>query len=369
MPANNKKIAIVHDWLYGGGAEKVVEALHELYPYAPIYTSYCSDEWRTRLDNKVVTGYLQRWPFSKLRKFLPLLRIRWFQGLDLSNFDVVISSTGNGEAKHIRTKPGTIHICYTHTPVHFYWRHYNEYIKRPGFKPVWLARLGLKLLVRPLRRLDYEAAQKVDVFIANSTHIQLDIKAYYNRDSVVVHPPVDIDKFNSIKSPKTQKRHGFVIWGRHVPMKRIDIAIEACSRLKLPLTVIGQGPDTLRLKSLASPIITFAGRLSDDELVQYAHASEAFLFPSFEDFGIAPVEAMAAGLPVIALNAGGALDYVQPGKTGELFDAQTPESLMKTLKSFNPGKYNSRDIKQTAQQFSKANFQKSLQKVLSITLQ
>src|SRR3990167_8961662 len=167
---NSPKVAIVHDWLYGGGAEKVVEQLHTLYPDSPIYTSYCTDEWRKRLDNKVVTGYLQNWPFSRLRKFLPLLRQWWFARLDLSDYDLIISSTGNGEAKFARGKK---HICYCHSPPHFYWRKYESYLRNPGFGAFdWLARIGLKLFVKPLRKRDYNAAQQVDAFIANSTHIQ-----------------------------------------------------------------------------------------------------------------------------------------------------------------------------------------------------
>ncbi len=155
---DNKKIAIVHDWLVGGGAEKVVQAMHELFPDAPIYTSYCSDEWREKLDGKVVTGYLQKWPFSKLRKFLPVLRIWWFEHLDLTDFDIVLSSSGNGEAKGVkRLNPMATHICYCHSPTHFYWDKYDEYLKSPGFgmfNP--LARLGLKVLVGPLAQMGFK---------------------------------------------------------------------------------------------------------------------------------------------------------------------------------------------------------------------
>jgi hypothetical protein len=158
------RVALVHDWLYGGGAEKVVLELHKMFPDAPIYTSYCTDEWRHNLDNKVITGYLQNWPFSSLRKFLPLLRQRWFRTLDLSEFDIVISSSGNGEAKFVSVKEPAVHICYCHTPTHFYWRHYEQYLRNPGFRPYWLVRLALKVLVKPLRKRDYRAAQKVGYF-------------------------------------------------------------------------------------------------------------------------------------------------------------------------------------------------------------
>ncbi len=212
-------IAIVHDWLVGGGAEKVVYEMHQMFPDAPIYTSYATDEWRKKLDGRVVTGYLQHWPFGALRKYIPFLRMRWFAGLDLSDFDLVISSTGNGEAKFARaTKPGAKHICYCNTPVHFYWRHYNKYVKNPGFGALNpLARLSLRLLVKPLRKKDYQAAQRPDVMIANSSHIQADIQKYYGRSSTVLHPPVDTSKFQ-IPNSKFKAQKGFITIGRQVPL-------------------------------------------------------------------------------------------------------------------------------------------------------
>lgn len=328
---NGPKIAIIHDWMVGGGAEKVVEQLHKLYPSAPIYTSYCNDEWRSRLNGKVVTGYLQRWPFSKLRKFLPLLRMAWFSRLDLSEYDIIISSTGNGEAKFARaTKKDARHICYCNTPPHFLWAKYDEYIENPSVRPKWLARIGLKLLVRPFRKLDYIAAQKVDVFIANSTHIKSSILKYYGKDSQVIHPPVDVEKFTS-SGESTQKRSGFIMWGRHVPYKRFDIAVEACNKLGLPLTIVGEGPETPRLKQIAGPSVKFTGKVSDEELVELAHKAKYFIFPSEEDFGIAPVEAIAAGLYVIAYKGGGALDYINPGTNGTFFNNQSTTSLIKSI--------------------------------------
>src|SRR5215210_7245655 len=168
----DKKIAIVHDWLIAGGAEKVVLELHKMFPEAPIYTSYATREWRRRLDGKVRTGWLQYWPFSRLRKFTPFLRIWWFSRLKLDNYDLVISTSG-AEAKGINTSPETIHISYIHAPTHYYWSRYDEYMTSPGFGWFdWLARIGLKLLVGLLRRWDYKAAQKGDFVIANSTHTQ-----------------------------------------------------------------------------------------------------------------------------------------------------------------------------------------------------
>lgn len=359
------RVAIVHDWLIGGGAERVVQALHEMFPDAPIYTSYASKEWRERLDEKVVTGFLQHWPFARLRKFIGVLRIWWFSHLDLSDYDVVISSTGNGEAFGIKTAGNTKHICYCHTPTHYYWRHYDQYMQRPGFgifDP--LARLGLKILVGPLRRWDWRAAQRVDLFVANSTHIKQDIKRYYGRDAVVVYPPVDIERF--ARGPAV-KREGFVVISRLAPAKRIDVAIEACNRLKLPLTVIGNGSDYPRLAKLAGPTITFLGKatntfVSDAELPAHVKKAEGFLFASFDDFGIVAIEALAAGTPVIAYKAGGALDYVEEGKTGLFFDEQTADSLCSVLQHFDHNAFDPRYITQYAQRFSVETFKQQMTK-------
>ncbi len=368
---NGPKIAIIHDWMVGGGAEKVVEQLHKLYPSAPIYTSYCNDEWRSRLNGKVVTGYLQRWPFSKLRKFLPLLRMAWFSRLDLSEYDIIISSTGNGEAKFARaTKKGAKLICYCNTPPHFLWAKYEEYYKSPSFRPEWLAKIGLRLLVKPFRRLDYQAAQKVDMFIANSNHIKKSIMNYYGRNSTVIHPPVDTERFSPkldlhkiTKQPKT-----FITWGRHVPYKRLDLIIEACNNLKLPLVVAGSGPDIAKLKKLAGPTVKFTGIVSDSELENLTTTASAFLFASEEDFGIAPVEAMAAGLPVIAYGSGGALDYVIPGKTGLLFGEQTTESLVTELRKFSPFDFNSESIVDLSNDFSIKSFKTKIRKLINSNL-
>ncbi len=363
------KVAIVHDWLVGGGAEWVVLALHKMYPNAPIYTSYCNDEWRERLDGKVVTGWLQH--VGKLRKFLALGRIWWFTHLDFSGYDLVISSSGNGEAFGIRTPKGTMHICYCHTPTHYYWRHYDHYMKRPGFGMLDpLARVGLRLLIGPLRRWDLRASQRPDYFIANSTHIQADIKKYYGRDATIIFPPIDVARFSSAPQGK---RRGFVTMGRMATAKRVDIIVEACTKLHLPLKVIGDGPDLPRLKQLAGPTVTFfnrvdGNRISDEDMPAALSSAEASLFASFEDFGIASVEAMAAGNPLIAYKAGGALDYVQPGKTGLFFDEQTPESLIKVLKSFNSNQFSSKAIMKEAQQFSAEVFTAKMQSFIDQAL-
>ncbi len=359
----HKKIAIVHDWLYGGGAEQVVLELHQMFPDAPIYTSYCTPEWRKKLDNKVITGYLNHWPFTKLRKFLPLLRIWWFEHLDLSGFDLVISSSGNGEAKGIKTPKNTTHICYCHTPTHFYWRHYNQYLKHPGFgllNPV--VRFALKLLVGPLRRWDYKAAQRPDFFIANSTHIQNDIQTFYGRDAVVIHPPVDVERF---AKAKTTQRTGFVTMGRQVPYKHTDLIIKACNELRLPLKVIGRGPEHDKLVKLGGPTITFLTDITDQEMPDQLASAEAFIFAAYEDFGIAPIEAMATGTPVIAYKAGGALDYVLEGQTGIFFDSQNTESLVSALRGYSSRKFTTGNIRTMATKYSSKEFRDSFESYIS----
>jgi glycosyltransferase involved in cell wall biosynthesis len=378
------KVAIVHDWLVGGGAERVVEELHKLYPEAPIYTAYCSDEWRERLDGKVVTGWLQH--FGKIRKFIPVLRIWYFTHLDFSGYDLVISSSGNGEAFGIRVKLNSskwkmrnnlvngkslnenypVHINYCHSPTHYYWRFYDQYIENPGFgmfNP--FARLGLRLLVKPLRAWDYKAAQRPDYFIANSTHIQSEIKEFYGRDSTVIFPPVDTLRFSQSTASLPKARKGFVTAARQVPQKKLDIIIKAANKLNAPLTVIGRGPEHENLVNMAGKSIIFAENVSDAEIPIYFANAEAFVFASYEDFGVTPVEAMAAGTPVIAFEAGGALDYIKPGINGEFFKQQTVESLAEAMQEFNPKKYSEKAIQQSAEKFSTSAFQTSFKDFIS----
>jgi glycosyltransferase involved in cell wall biosynthesis len=358
------RVAIVHDWLIGGGAERVVQELHHMFPDAPIYTSYATKEWQERLDGKVVTGWLQH--FGPFRKYLALFRVWWFGSLNFKGYDLVISSTGNGEAKDIHVPKGTVHICYCHTPTHFYWRQYNQYLQRPGFgvfDP--LARIGLCLLVGPLRKRDKRASAKPDYFIANSAHIQSDIKKYYGRDSVVINPPIDVSRFTVMSN---DRRAGYVTVGRQAPAKRTDVVVEACTQLQAPLTVVGSGPEHARLQKLAGPSVTFAPPATDKDVAEYMGMANAFLFASMDDFGITPIEALASGTPVIAYKAGGALDYVIPGKTGEFFEEQTAESLVKTLANFEPEKYDPQAVRKEAEKFAPEVFRRKLTALINDAL-
>jgi len=356
MATRKLRVAIVHDWFVGGGAERVVYELHKLYPDAPIYTSYASQEWRKKLDGKIITGWLQY--LGAIRKFIPFLRIWWFTRLDFSGYDLVLSSSG-AEAKGIKVPEGTVHINYCHAPTHYYWGRYDEYLAHPGFGMLDpLARLGLKVSIGPLRKWDYRAAQRPNYMIANSSHIQAEIKKYYGRDAVVINPPVDIDRFAHAKL--TNERHGFLVGGRLTPYKRNDLAVQACTKLALPLTVFGDGPDRIRLQRMAGPTITFTGRIPEKEVIKQFSAASAFLFPLLDDFGIVGIEALAAGTPIIAYKAGGALDYVQEGKTGLLFPQQTVNSLCEALKAFPGHHFDHKAIASSAQSFSTEAFRKHM---------
>jgi glycosyltransferase involved in cell wall biosynthesis len=234
-------------------------------------------------------------------------------------------------------------------------------MKHPGFGWLnWLARTALKLLVGPLRKWDLKAAQRPDFYIANSKHIQADIKKYYNRDSVVICPPVKLNRF----APSQTKRHGFVTVGRQVPYKHTEVIIEACNKLGLPLMVVGNGPEHKKLKSLAGPTIQFDNKASDEAVATYMAGAKAFIFAAYEDFGITPVEALASGTPVIALKAGGALDYIKEGVNGLFFEDQTVRSLIKTLQDFSEDNFDPAKIGASSQNFSTEAFQKNMRNFL-----
>lgn len=369
MPEDRQpRIAIACDWLTGiGGAERVVLELHKMFPNAPIYTSqYDAEKIDWFKDADVRTGWLQSLP-KGLKKFIPVLRARYFSRLDLSEYDLIISDTG-AETKGIKFGKNTTHLCICNAPTHYYWSRYEQYLQEPGFGAFnKVARIGLKLLIGPLRRWDFEAAQRPTQLIAISTHIKNEIEKYYKRDTNVVFPPVDLDRFQNNSTSK--KRAGFVITGRQTPYKRVNLAIAACTKLGLPLRVLGTGPQHDELVKIAGPTITFVTDATDIDVANYLATAEAFIFPGLDDFGISPVEAIASGTPVIAFRGGGALDYVIPGKTGEFFNEQTVDSLAAALATFRPEKYSSDDIKRESQRFSVETFHKSLNDLVSSVLQ
>jgi glycosyltransferase involved in cell wall biosynthesis len=263
-----------------------------------------------------------------------------------------------------------VHICYCHSPTHYYWIRHDEYLEKPGFPRGlnWLARLGLRLLVGPLKRWDRHAAKQPDYFIANSTHTQAMIKKYYRRDSHVIFPPVEIERFKLPGAAKPPLRHGFLIAGRQTPYKRFDLAIEACNELKVPLIVIGDGPDHKRLEKLAGRSVTFLTNVNDVEIAKHFQSAVGFIMPNMDDFGIVAVEALAAGTPIIAYNKGGAQDYVIPGKTGLFFEKQTVAQLTKALETALGKTFDHEAITEHASRFSVATFDKNMQDYIQACL-
>ena len=354
----NPKVAIVCDWLTNmGGAERVVLALHKAFPDAPIYTSVFTPETMPAFSGlDIRTTNLQKLP-GKLRgkhQLFPLQRAHAFRKLDLSEYDIIISSA-SAEAKAVIKRPDAVHICYCHTPTRYYWSHYKQYLASPGLGPLNpLARVALPALVNVMRKIDLRAVAGVDYFIANSSAVAERISKYYDHDSTVIHPPVDMSRFRHLDI--TGKRKGFVVVGRQVPYKRFDLAVEACSKLGLPLTLYGTGPDYKRLKSLAGPTVRFVQGASDKQIATALTKAAGYIFPQEEDLGITQLEPLAAGCPVIAFAKGGALDIVVDGKTGIFFNEQTVESLTAALQRFGSMKFVPKVLQSYAEQFSEERF-------------
>lgn len=365
------KIAIVHDWLTNmGGAENVVLALHEAFPHAPIYTSTFTPETMSAAFKNIDirTTRLQNLPgpLRKLHKFFPMLRVKAFQELDLSEFDIIISSS-SAESKQVRkTRKNQIHICYCHTPIRYYWSHYDEYRKDPGFGNLnWLVRLAMPLMVPALKKADYKAAQDVDIFIANSSEVQKRIKRYYNKPSTVIHPPVDVERF----TPARERSDYYVALGRQVPYKRIDLAVAAATELGVPLKVYGNGSEHQRLVDIAGSNVQFYtdrfGDASDEAVTNALNHAKGYIFPADEDFGIVQAEALAAGAPVVGYGKSGTLDIVQDGESGVLFYHQTVGDVVKALQkaehmTFLPG-----TLRRKAKRFDKGLFITKIRKVVS----
>lgn len=363
------KIAIVADWLTNmGGAEKVVLALHEAFPDAPIYTStYVPEKMPEFAGLDIRTTSLQNLPgpLKKLHKFFPMQRVRAFRELDLTEFDIIISSS-SAEAKQVRkTRPDQVHICYCHTPIRYYWSHYDDYRQDPGFgKLNWLIRLAMPFFVPPLRDADYKAAQDVDLFVANSTEVQRRIKKYYGRDSTVIHPPVDVNRF----TPARERGNYYVALGRQVPYKRIDLAVSAATELNVPLRVYGNGSEHERLVHMAGPTVQFfTDRFtdaSDAAVTEALNAAKGFIFPAEEDFGIVQVEALAAGAPVIALSRGGTKDIVEEGVSGVLFRDQNPDAVANAIRYAEKREFLPGTLRRKARRFDKSLFITKIRKVV-----
>ena len=364
------KIAIVHDWLTTmGGAENVVLALAEAFPGAPIYTSVYDPEAVPAFKKyDVRTTSLQKWPkkLRKLHKLFPTMRVQAFRELDLSEFDIIISSS-SAEAKQVRkTRSDQIHICYCHTPIRYYWSHYKEYKRDPGFgKLNWLVRLAMPIVVPPQKKYDFEAAQEVDLFIANSSEVQKRIKKYYKKPSTVIHPPVSVNRFD----PARERGDYYVALGRQVPYKRIDLAVAACTKLNIPLKVYGNGSEHDKLVKIAGPSVEFFtdrfGDASDEAVTKALNHAKGYIFPAEEDFGIVQVEALAAGAPVIGYGKGGTLDIVQDGESGVLFNKQTVDAVAEAIQKAETINFLPGTLRRKAKRFDKTLFINKIRKVVA----
>ena len=363
------KVVLIYDRVNKiGGAEKVLQALHEIFPEAPLYTAVYNPKtapWAK--DFKVIPSFLEKFPFAKTQhEAYPWLTPLAFESFDFSEFDVVISVT-SAEAKGIITKPNTLHISYILTPTHYLWGiEKGEEYRRFGRLAPLVKVFALPFLFY-LRVWDKIASQRPDTLLTLSKNVQKRIGKYYGRSSEVIYPPVDTEKFVPRDQPSTINHQSyFLVVSRLVPYKRVDIVIEVFNRLGLPLKIVGIGIEMGRLKHKALDNIEFLGQLTDKELLGYYQRCKALVFPQEEDFGLVPLEAQACGKPVIAYRAGGALETVVEarstssgqGPTGEFFDHQTSESLSEKIEKFRPGKYKPEDCRENALRFTKEIFKK-----------
>ncbi len=353
------RTAIVYDrvnkW---GGAERVLLALHELFPEAPLFTAIYNPKtarW-AEVFPKVIPSFLNKITHTHHELLAPLMPLA-FESFDFNAYDLVISVTSES-AKGIITGPKTKHICYMLTPTRYLWSGQSDY-----FKNKFLAGISSPV-VKHLKKWDKIASARPDKIIAISEEVQTRIKKYYNRDSQVIYPPVDTKIFHPSKNPVPHIPH-YLLVSRLVSYKRVDIAIKAFNKLNLPLVIIGTGHEEKKLKKIANKNIKFINNLTDQDLVHYYNNCAALIFPQDEDFGLVAAEAQACGTPVIAFKNGGALDIIKDEKTGLFFESQTPESLIKAVKHFEVLKFDRSIITKHAQRFSKEKFNTEFMKAIN----
>jgi glycosyltransferase involved in cell wall biosynthesis len=351
------RIALVHDYLNQyGGAERVLEELHTLFPSAPVFTSIYWPEKMSPIIRglDVRTSFMQRLPLvtRNHQPFLLLYPLA-FESFDLTGFDVVISNS-SAFCKGVVTHPGTLHICYCLTPMRWVWN-YHAYVDRErlGF----MARMVLPAAISQLRAWDVATAQNVDRFLTISRTVSSRVRKYYRRDSTVIYPPVNCDAFDVTP---TRVEDYYLVVARLMPYKRIDLAVDAFTRLGIPLKVVGDGRSLPELRARAGRNVEFVGRVSDAELKALYASCRGFVFPGEEDFGIAPLEANASGRPVIAYAAGGALDTVVDGSTGVLFERQQVDSLMAAVRRAETIDWDSDLLRQHARKFDRNVFRDNL---------
>lgn len=355
------RVAIVHYWLVTmRGGEKVLEALAELYPEADIYTNVVDKAKLSPslLSHTIYATFINRLPRAKswYQRYLPLMPLALEQ-LDLRSYDLVISSE-SGPAKGVITRPDALHVCYCHSPMRYIWDFYPEYLKGKGY----FTKRAMQLSFHYMRLWDVASAARVDYFIANSAYVAARIQKCYRRDSTIIHPPVDVEAF----SPSEEVGDYYLWLGQLVGYKRPDLAVEAFNASGRKLVILGEGEEKERLIKQAKPNIQFLGRCGDSEIQNMLSHCKALIFPGLEDFGIVPVEAMAAGRPVIAFNKGGAAETVIDGKTGILFAEQTVESFNEALDRYeaNQDNFVPKTIQQHARNFSRSVFKQSIRRFM-----
>ncbi|MBI2617070.1 glycosyltransferase [Candidatus Gottesmanbacteria bacterium] len=360
------KIAFVYDRVNKfGGAERVLLALHEIWPEAPLFTPVYNPKTAPYADVfHVKTSVLSRWPLNVVpHEILPPLLPFFYESMTFDDFDLVLTIT-SAEAKGILTKPGTLHVCYCLTPTRYLWSGYDEYIREPGLG--WangLARFLIRSAAPLLRNWDYISSKRPDKYIAISKAVAERIDVYYQQHAEVIYPPVDTKTFTPDHTLSSGRY--FLIVSRLVPYKRIDYAIEVFNNLGFPLKIIGTGIDSKRLRKLAGPTIEFIGSdLTDAKLCWYYQNCQALIYPGEEDFGITAVEAQACGRPVIAYKKGGVAETIQVGKTGELYEEESMECLSEKVLRFNSKEYLSEDCYTHASRFSKRHFQKNIRELI-----
>lgn len=356
------KIALVHEYLaQAGGAERVLESLHEIWPEAPIFVwFYDKKKFNGEFDKADIrTSFIQKLPGGRnlYHWYLPLMPMAT-ERHRLDDYDVVISSSSSF-GKGIITGIDTLHISYCHTPTRYLWTDTHDYLKELPYSGFVKKAFIIPLLHR-LRVFDRMSADRVDNFIANSETVKKRINKFYRRDAHVIYPPVDIKKFYPVQS-KNDLGDYFLAGGRLAPVKKFDLIIQTFRRLKkFKLKIFGTGPQEQKLKKMAGRNIEFAGYVSDSEKAKLMRHALGFIHPQLEDFGITAIEAMASGRPVIAYGYGGACETVIPGKTGALFFEQNWETLLDAVINFDPSLYDAAEIRKYAENFSKERFQSAI---------
>jgi glycosyltransferase involved in cell wall biosynthesis len=354
------RVAVIHEWLtIPGGSEKVVEAILRLVPHAELFTSvYDPAPWPGLItDRPVHASFLNRVPGATIHytRLLPLMDLA-FRSFDLSRFDLVISSN-HASAKNVRTPADIPHVCYCHTPMRYAWD--PSFLADEAMGPV--ARAIVPLGTAWLRRIDRKRASGPDVFVANSTFVASRIATAYGRASQVIHAPVHIEHL--LRTPRDE-RDAYLVFGRVVPYKRVGVAVQACERLGRRLLVVGEGRDLKRVRELAGPQTEFLGHVPDADVPRVFAQARALLFPGLEDFGIVPVEAQAAGLPVIAYRAGGVCDSVIDGTTGVLYESGSVEGLIDGIRRFESLSFDDHTIRENSLRFAPERFAEAFTRLL-----